>query len=428
MRKLTLAAGILLTSLLLSSYLPGSACSMYKVTQSGKTMVGCNHDTWNLTPRIWFETEGHGAGFTGARLDGAEGFAPQSGMNEYGLTFSRLAAATPESGSVTSGKKQILKPTTFLKDVLHRCKTVEDVKTYIDKYDHSTFIEDVFIYIDSSGNYLIVEPYSTTLGYDSTYVLANFCPSQISDFGKIKQERYRKGKAFLQNKIDTSLAFCKALSDTMHVCRAKIGDGTLLTSIWDLNERNVRLYFYHDYKHEVRFNLKEELSKGDHIIDALTLFPPNVEFTKLAEFKTPLNSPALDYFLRMCFLFFSGMAFYFLLSYFRSRKKSKYAKLKLAMIPLSIIMAYYMFVLGTTMNVFYFPAPYADYKFSLLTVAAYIPFLILLLIIPLINMNRKVLKDKTWGFISKGIYTINNITYLVLIVLFTYWGLYNIFN
>jgi len=401
---------------------------MYKVTSSGKTMVGCNHDTWNLTPRIWFETEGHGAGFTGARLDGAEGFAPQSGMNEHGLAFSRLAAATPESGSVTSGKKQILKPTTFLKDVLHRCKTVEEVKTYIDEYDHSTFIEDVFIYIDSSGNYLIVEPYSTTLGYDSTYVLANFCPSQVSDFSKIKQERYIKGKAFLQNKLDTSLSFCKALSDTMHVCRAKIGDGTLLTSIWNLNEGNIHLYFYHDYKHEVSFNLKEELSKGNHIIDVLTLFPTNLEFTKLAEFKTPLNSPAIDSFLKISLLFFSAMALYFTISYLRTRKRSNYAKIKLAMIPLSIIMAYYMFALGTNINIYYFPAPYKHYKLSLLDMAAYTPFLILLLIIPLINMNRKVLKEKTWGFISKGLFTMNNITYLVLIVLFTYWGLYNIFN
>ena len=31
------------------------ACSMYKITVDGKTVVGCNHDTWLYTPKIWFE-------------------------------------------------------------------------------------------------------------------------------------------------------------------------------------------------------------------------------------------------------------------------------------------------------------------------------------------------------------------------------------
>ena len=32
-----------------------TACSMYKITTDGKTMVGCNYDAWFTTPKIWFE-------------------------------------------------------------------------------------------------------------------------------------------------------------------------------------------------------------------------------------------------------------------------------------------------------------------------------------------------------------------------------------
>jgi len=46
--------------------------------------------------------------------------------------------------------------------------------------------------------------------------------------------------------MDTSITFYTALSDTMHVCRKKVGDGTLLTSIWNLNDGVTYLYFYHD--------------------------------------------------------------------------------------------------------------------------------------------------------------------------------------
>ena len=48
----------------------------------------------------------------------------------------------------------------------------------------------------------------------------------------------------------------------MHVCRQKHGDGTLLTSILDLNAGITYLNFYHDYDKQIKFVLKDELAKG----------------------------------------------------------------------------------------------------------------------------------------------------------------------
>ena len=402
-------------------------CSTYKVTVNDATMYGMNYDTWFEHPRIWFETNGYGAVFTGANNLGAEGFTPQSGMNVYGLSFGTLATATPENGIPLTGKKQITSRANYLKDILHQCKTVEEVKAYIEQYDHSALATDVFLYTDKSGKYLIAEPYKLTIGNDNKYVLANFCPSTINDFSTIKQQRYINGTAFLKNKIDTSLAFCTALSDTMHVCRKKIGDGTLLTSIWDLNKGIVHLYFYHDYNHQVQFRLTDELSKGNHSIEIASLFPFNAEYNKLLGFKTPLNSPAVDWFLRSAIFLFLISGIYFLVSNFRNRKE-KHSLYKLLLAFISLIMLYYMFALEREINIFYFPAPYQDYKFSMMNIAAYIPFLILLLIIPLLIMNRKIWIDKTWKGFSKWLFTINNISYLMLIGMFAYWGLYNVFG
>ena len=76
------------------------ACSMYKITVDGKTMVGCNEDAWRTTSRIWFENakniNEYGAGYTGSRQVGGNRTAPQSGMNEKGLVFSRLVAYHPK--------------------------------------------------------------------------------------------------------------------------------------------------------------------------------------------------------------------------------------------------------------------------------------------------------------------------------------------
>ncbi|MCB0654785.1 MAG: hypothetical protein KDC57_01550, partial [Saprospiraceae bacterium] len=88
------------TILILVTPFGGFACSMYKITCAGKTMVGCNEDAWRTTSTIWFEKarnkSEYGAGFTGSRKVSGNRIAPQSGMNEAGLTFSRLASYFPK--------------------------------------------------------------------------------------------------------------------------------------------------------------------------------------------------------------------------------------------------------------------------------------------------------------------------------------------
>jgi len=402
-----------------------NACSTYKVTVDGITRYGMNYDTWFVNPRIWFETKGYGAAFTGANYQGGNDLTPQAGMNEFGLSFGTLATPTPENGKSPALKKEITSRSEYLKSILHSCKNVDEVKSFIEQYDHSRFSNDVFIYTEPSGKYLIVEPYELITGNQNKYVLANFCPSTISDFSSIKQQRYINGSAFLKSKIDTSLEFCKALSDTMHVCRNKIGDGTLLTSIWDLNNGNVHLYFYHDYSRQVQFNIKEELAKGDHFYEIASLFPFNAEYQKLIDFKTPMNSDIIYWLLLACLWLFAFSFLYFLIGYFRNRK-TKYAGYKLLLALLGFCLVYYMVKLETEMGIFYFPAPYKGYKFGLLDLASYLPFLIALLFIPVLIINRRVLKESTWKNTSKFLFTANSIAYFLLIVMFSYWGFYNV--
>lgn len=421
----------LLTILSMFTFEYGFACSMYKITINGKTMVGSNYDAYYLTSKIWFENglngSSYGAVFVGARLEENNGILPQSGLNDEGLTFSRLAAPPPAKELLEkSSKKVITDHVNYLKDILHKCKTIEDVTDYIAQNGFGFFSEEVCIYIEKSGKYLIVEPDTLTTGNDAKYILSNFCPSS-TDRTTIKQIRYLNGVAFLKNKTDTSIAFCTALSDTMHVCRNKMGDGTLLTLIRDLNEGLFYLNFYHDYQHQLKFNLKYELTKGDHIIDIPTLFPPNAEYEKLVTFKTPQNSTSIDLFMRFCVVLFSFSSLYFLVSFFRKRKTANFSNVKLILFSMGIILFYYVLVLVKNETIFYFPAPYKDYKFTMLNVAAYIPFLLLLLIFPLIRVNLRIFKEHVWLNFSNWLFAINNIIYTILLGLFAYWGFYNIF-
>lgn len=421
---------VLLTILTLSVWQNSIACSGYKISIGNRTFFGSNHDAWFTTPHIWFENasmDKNGAAFTGARFDGVNGYAPQSGMNEMGLAFERLVAYHPKQESFVN-RKSISNPTKYLKDILHHCKTVEEVQEYIGKFDHSYFIEDIFIYVDNSGKYLIVEPYKLTIGNEPTYLISNFCPSLTPELKANKLERYRNGSAFLKNGIDTTLAFCTALSDTMHVCRKKIGDGTLLTSIWDLNKGTVNLYFYHDYKTTVQFNLSEELKKGDHIIAVETLFPKNPEFEQLRNYNTPKDSILIGIFLVVSAGFFLLTSIFFLVQFLRRRERKKYAYVQLLLFPIGLILFYYMNVLSGPVNVFYFPAPYKDPTNVFVSVTSYIPFLLLLLILPFSLINYRLIKEKSWSLLAKWLFTLSNLIYLILIGLFMYWKFYDIFN
>lgn len=408
------------------------ACSMYKVTANGKTMVGCNEDAWRITSKIWFinpeNPNEYGAGFTGSRQVGSNRTAPQSGMNEMGLTFSRLVASYPNQGPLLN-RMTISNEIDYLTDILHKCATIEEVKKYIEKYDHSLFIDDVFIYIDSTGKYLLVEPYKLMEGNDPYYVLSNFCPS-ITDKDKARNlERYRKGEDFLNShKLNSSLSFCSALSDSMHVCRNRNGDGTLLTSIWDSKEKLVNLYFYHSYDSTIQFNLKEELLKGDHIINIPDLFSKNLEFERLQNYITPFNTPELRVLLVVIAGLFTLFSILLGIYVFRNKNTGVSVKAGILISSFNLLLTAYLFVLATHINIYYFDAPYEHSSSSLISLASYIPFLLLLLIIPftLFTIKRCLsLKPKIW---IKAVLVANNLIFVMLVLSFGYWGLCSIWN
>lgn len=317
---------------------------------------------------------------------------------------------------------------------MQTCKTVEDVRRYAIQYNRQAFFNNgVFLFVDKLGNYLVMESDTMIIGNDEKYIIANFCPSITPDREKLKWDRYKRGEIFLSNhKADTSTNYCLALVDTMHECRKKLGDGTMYSFVADLEKGDFTLYFYHDYSNEVKFNLKEELAKGDHILEMPAIFPTNAEFKKLVNFKTPQNSTTILAIFYLCGGFFIFSSVFFIISFFRNSKPlvgtRSYNNNKLLLFTLNVILLYYLIALLKNKIIFYFPAPYQDYKFSMLNIAAYIPFLMLLLIFPLFRINIKIFKEPTWHIFSKCLFLLTNLTYLILIVFFAYWGFYNIYN
>ena len=110
-------------------------------------MVGCNEDAWRTTSMIWFERSGkYGAAFTGSREIRPGKFTPQSGMNDQGLVFSRLESYYPEQNRAETGLL-VKNERDYLSSILHNCATVQDVAEFIQQYNRTVFIDDVYLYM-----------------------------------------------------------------------------------------------------------------------------------------------------------------------------------------------------------------------------------------------------------------------------------------
>ncbi len=272
----------LLLSMLLSFH-NVSACSMFKITKGGKTMVGNNEDFWNPNTRIWFE-QGKNSKF-GAMYVGFNDLYPQGGMNEAGLVFDGFAmdylAITDTIGKKSIGTDQDL--FSFTKTILQTCSKVTEVKEFLLKFNLGSFHSSLFFFVDKSGQYLIMEGDSLILGNEPTYLQSNFYPSCTPDVNKVNLNFYQKGRKYLnKNVADTTLEYCTNMMNAMHQDFGSFG-GSLYTTIYDLENGKIHLYYHFDFESVVTFNLKEELVKGNRLINIPELFPKNTKAQKQLE-------------------------------------------------------------------------------------------------------------------------------------------------
>ena len=70
----------------------------------------------------------------------------------------------------------------------------------------------------------------------------------------------------LEKHNEASIDYCTPIMDYVHQ------NTTLYTTVYDLNDVIIYLYYFHSYKKSIRFDLKEELKKGERILIIPELF------------------------------------------------------------------------------------------------------------------------------------------------------------
>ena len=240
---------------------------MFKITEDGRTIVGNNEDWSNPHTRIWFEV-GEENEF-GVAYVGFDDMNPQGAFNEAGLAYDIFAMPYEE---ITEGKDKKEQPDGFLKTIMRTSTTVEEVKASLESHYLEGFEQVMLLFIDRSGKYLVQERDVLTVGDQAQYVLSNFSPTEFTDPAEVELPHFQKGRNLLNQSANLNLDYCESVLDALHQ-EVPFWGGTQYSTLYDLSDGKINIYYFHDYNRSVQLDLQEELEKGNHVLNIPEMFP-----------------------------------------------------------------------------------------------------------------------------------------------------------
>lgn len=250
------------------------ACSMYKLTKNGKTIVGNNEDYISPNSQFWFEkgnTNTFGVMYMGLLNNFAQG-----AINEKGLVFDGFWEPYLEIKN-TEGK--IETPIQeALKKVMQTMINVEEVQSYLNTINLSSLQDGQLVFVDKSGSYLIVEGDKMFVGDENEKTFSNFYYSQIQSIDDVRLPYFQKGQKFIEStKPSQTLDYCsEAMSNFAQFRIAP----TQYTTVYDLEALTIRVHLFQDFANYVDLDLRKELRKGDYRVMIANLFPENSKGVK----------------------------------------------------------------------------------------------------------------------------------------------------
>jgi hypothetical protein len=241
-------------------------CSVIYATDGRLMLGGNNEDYVNPLTRVWFIPGGTGS--FGRVYLGFDDYFAQGGMNDQGLFFDGLALdeALPV---LQEGKQHYVG--NLVDRAMSECATVDCVVDLFARY----YTQDVwrwqFLFGDASGGSAIVEPQAVLRQEGRYQVATNFLQSTTPPEERTCW-RYQAAVQRLEAAENLSVAFMRDLLDAVHQ------DGpthTLYSNVYDLKNKIVYLYYFHNYDDVVVLDLEDELAQGYHAYDLPSLFPSN---------------------------------------------------------------------------------------------------------------------------------------------------------
>ncbi len=256
----------------------GRGCTTVYATDGVQMLGGNNEDFVDPLTKVSFVPASEGT--FGRVYFGYENWWTEGGMNDQGLFFDGLAVGI-EVPVVLEGK-QLYGGTSFIDYVMARCATVSCV---VDMYE-TTYTEETwawqYLFGDATGESVIIEPREMLRQRGGYQVATNFYQSATPEEER-DCWRYDTATQMLDGSPGLTVEYMRDVMAAVH--QPGPGSRTLYTNVYDLANRLVYLYYYHDYEHVVVIDLEDELAEGSHSYDLPALFPPS---PRAEQFSAPI--------------------------------------------------------------------------------------------------------------------------------------------
>jgi hypothetical protein len=242
-------------------------CTVFYAANEQLALGGNNEDSFNPETNIWFIPPEQGS--FGVAYVGYEDFYPQGAINDHGLFYDGLSVrnvSMPEE----AGKP--IYPGNLIFKAMAECATVECTLKLYDQYSRGPGIWNGQLLIgDATGDSAIIEPLAIIRKTGAYQVATNFFQSEVKPEQRT-DDRYRTAMGMFDKADTLSVDLFRDILNATH----QEGDvNTLYSTIYDLKQGLIYLYYFHDFDHVVILNLKDELAKGIHYYDIPALFPPS---------------------------------------------------------------------------------------------------------------------------------------------------------
>lgn len=266
MKRTSLVYGLTLLYALSLMVHHASACTIFTATQEETVLFAGNEDQGPNDAYLIVDTSGtHGVVYIGTSW-GSSPMIEMTGINEQGLSYDLNAMPTetlnphPERG--TPGEWAVT-------HLIKECATVEEVLGIALTFDWGESMGYQIHFADSTGDAAVIHPgpdgeltYTRKPDGEGHLVSTNFNLANLAtgDYSCWRYDTASQMLSELASGEPLTVEFMATVLDDTH----QEGDiSTIYSTVYDLRERILYLYYEHRFDEPVILDIASELEKGD---------------------------------------------------------------------------------------------------------------------------------------------------------------------
>ena len=239
-------------------------CTVLCFARDGLVLGGNNEDWEDPFTRMWiYPPSGNRHGWI--KFGFAGGF-PQGGMNDQGVFWD--ATAGPYREMPWSEAHKTLHGGVLMQKVIEECSSVKDAIWIFSNYYSKDQYRAQYLVGDALGFSIVSDGDSIVAREGDYQILTNFHLSD-PDLGGYPCPRYQKAEELCASCDTLTYHF---MGTVLASTRQEGRYPTRYSIIYDLVNRRVILFYYHNYEEYLVIDLVSELEKGERYYDIPALF------------------------------------------------------------------------------------------------------------------------------------------------------------